>query len=379
MKIFIFVFLTIFLLSSCNQPNTTEIINKNGFELSETERADQKYLYVNSNEAGGGFYKNNNSIYYANVFDSRKLYRYDINADNSVLIADNIEKVLYIRMYDDIIYFTGMPDASVYGGDNRYSIFKISEDGSNLEMVIDYAMNSIIIDEYMYYLDRSQEYIYSICRYNLKNENNETLIDVEQQPYQINVVDNKIYYCTLGNTVVEYCIDTKETKNLAYEEYTLERLQYFDGALYYHSCFVTNKTNAKTLVKKIDLTTYEVETVFDFVEVYEHPKEYEIHGIKLFSLNVTENEIFFSGRLRMKGEQEDELGAFIYDRNTHKIQRIECVDTIDLMSMATYVTDDAIFYMKSVDIDNENKITVLDHYGNNISDHYHGLYVGIEE
>ena len=25
----------------------------------------------------------------------------------------------------------------------------------------------------MYYLDRSQEYIYSICRYNLKNENNE--------------------------------------------------------------------------------------------------------------------------------------------------------------------------------------------------------------
>ena len=133
------------------------------------------------------------------------------------------------------------------------------------------------------------------------------------------------------------------------------------------------------MVKKIDLTTYEVETVFDFVEVYEHPKEYEIHGIKLFSLNVTENEIFFSGRLRMKGEQEDELGAFIYDRNTHKIQRIECVDTIDLMSMATYVTDDAIFYMKSVDIDNENKITVLDHYGNNISDHYHGLYVGIEE
>ena len=96
MKIFIFVFLTIFLLSSCNQPNTTEIINKNGFELSETERADQKYLYVNSNEAGGGFYKNNNSIYYANVFDSRKLYRYDINADNSVLIADNIEKVLYM-------------------------------------------------------------------------------------------------------------------------------------------------------------------------------------------------------------------------------------------------------------------------------------------
>lgn len=379
MKIIVCVLLAIFLLTSCNQESIIDTIGENTVDMTDTVRESQEYLYVNSNEAGGGFYQIEDSIYYANVYDSRKLYKYDVNTDKSVLVADHIERVLYIRIYDDVIYFTGIPDVSVYGGKNRYSIFKINLDGSNLEMVIDNAMNSIIVDNYLYYLDRSQEYIYSICRCNLVNGDTEIIIDVDQQPYQINIVKDRIYFCTFGNTVVEYCIETKETRTLAYEEYTLERLQYFDGALYYHSCFVSNKADAKTLVKKIDLETYEVETIFDFVEVYNHPNDYEIQGIKFFSLNVTDKKIFFSGRLRLKGEHEDELGAFIYDRSKDKISRIECVDTIDLMSMATYVTNDSIFYMKSFDIDNESKITILDHNGNNISNRYHGLFIGTEE
>ena len=47
--------------------------------------------------------------------------------------------------------------------------------------------------------------------------------------------------------------------------------------------------------------------------------------------------------------------------------------------MSTYITDDAIFYMKNKEMDNAKSIVVLDHNGNDISDRYAGMYVGSEE
>ena len=49
------------------------------------------------------------------------------------------------------------------------------------------------------------------------------------------------------------------------------------------------------------------------------------------------------------------------------------------MAMSTYVTDDEIFYIRSSEQDGGISIVVLDHNGNDISDRYAGMYVGIEE
>ena len=62
--------------------------------MGNTALLDNKYLYVNSNEAGGGFYKDDDVIYYANVYDMRKLYAYDIAKDEAVLLVDDIIRVL---------------------------------------------------------------------------------------------------------------------------------------------------------------------------------------------------------------------------------------------------------------------------------------------
>ena len=201
-------------------------------------------------------------------------------------------------------------------------------------------------------------------------------MDSEYMPSQLNIVGNKIYFVICGTTVVEYCIDTKETKTLAYEEYSLERMQYFDGALYYHSCFYAGR--AKSIVQKIDLATYEVEPVFDFTEIYTHQHDYEIESIIPWSLNVTEDKIFIAGIIKMSERSKNEFGAFIYDRNEHTLLRPENNDN-RLLAMSTYVTDDAIFYIKNSEIDGEKSIVVLDHNGNDISDRYAGMYVGTEE
>ena len=176
---------------------------------------------------------------------------------------------------------------------------------------------------------------------------------------------------------MEYCINTKETKILAHEEDKLERMQYFDGALYYHTGYWARRT--KSVVKKIDLATYEVETVFNFNELYTHPQDYEIKSIIPWSLNVTEDKIFIAGIIRMVDSSKSELGAFIYDRNENSIQRLSYNPEIYLMAMSTYVTDDEIFYIRSSEQDGGISIVVLDHNGNDISDRYAGMYVGSEE
>ena len=345
--------------------------------MGNTALLDNKYLYVNSNEAGGGFYKDDDVIYYANVYDMRKLYAYDIAKDEAVLLVDDIIRVLYIRVYDDVIYFSGVPFSEEYGEYYRYSIFKVNKDGSNLELVIDYAMNSIVVGKYIYYLDRKQDFIYSICRYNTQTKESEVLVDSEYMPYQLNIVGNKIYFVSHKKTIMEYCINTKETKILAHEEDKLERMQYFDGALYYHTGYWARRT--KSVVKKIDLATYEVETVFNFNELYTHPQDYEIKSIIPWSLNVTEDKIFIAGIIRMVDSSKSEFGAFIYDRNENSIQRLSYNPEIYLMAMSTYVTDDEIFYIRSSEQDGGISIVVLDHNGNDISDRYAGMYVGIEE
>ena len=345
--------------------------------MGNTALLDNKYLYVNSNEAGGGFYKDDDVIYYANVYDMRKLYVYDIAADEAVLLVDDVIRVLYIRVYDDVIYFSGVPFSEEYGEYYRYSIFKVNKDGSNLEMVIDYAMNSIVIGDYIYYFDRRQDYIYSLCRYNTQTKESEVLVDSEYMPYQLNIVGNKIYFVVQSNTVVEYCINTKETKILACEEIKLERMQYFDGALYYHTGFYAGRN--KSVVKKIDLATYEVETILDITELYTHTHNNEIESIIPWSLNVTEDKIFIAGVLRVGDRSKSELGAFIYDRNENSIQRLSHNPEIYLMAMSTYVTDDAIFYIRSSEQDAGISIVVLDHNGTDISDQYAGMYVGNEE
>lgn len=345
--------------------------------MGNTALYDNKYLYVNSSEYGGGFYKDDDVIYYANVYDMRKLYAYDIAADEAVLLVDDIMRVLYILVYDDVIYFTGVPFSEEYGEYYRYSIFKVNKDGSNLEMIIDYAMNPIVIGEYIYYLDCRQDFVYSICRYNTQTKESEVLVDESEfMPAQLNIVGNKIYFVVNYNTLMEYRMDTKETKPVAHEEYQIERVQYFDGALYYHTGFYTGRSTS--IVKKVDLATYEVETLFDFTELYTCQQDSEMYGINILSMNVTEDKIFFAGKIIMSDRSKNESGAFIYDRNEHSLQRLDNTNN-RLLAMSTYVTDDAIFYMKNYEMDNEKSIAILDHNGNDISDRYAGMYVGSYE
>ena len=80
----------------------------------------------------------------------------------------------------------------------------------------------------------------------------------------------------------------------------------------------------------------------------------------------------------MSDRSKNESGAFIYDRNEHSLQKLDNTDN-RLLSMSTYITDDAIFYMKNKEMDNAKSIVVLDHNGNDISDRYAGMYVGSEE
>lgn len=351
--------------------------------MGNTALLDNKYLYVNSSEYGGGFYKDDDVIYYANVYDMRKLYAYDIAKDEAVLLVDDVIRVLYIRVYDDVIYFTGISlskDYENYGDiifKVNYSIFKVNKDGSDLEMVIDYAMNPIVMGDYIYYLDCSQEFVYSICRYNTQTKESEVLVDkTEFMPAQLNIVGNKIYYVVNYCTLMEYRMDTKETKLVAHEEYQFERVQYFDGALYYHTGFYNGRSTS--IVKKIEPLTYEVETVFDFTELYTHRQDCEMYGIDILSMNITEDKIFFAGTISMSDRSKNESGAFIYDRNEHSLQKLDNTDN-RLLALSTYVTDDAIFYMKNKEMDNAKSIVVLDHNGNDISDRYAGMYVGIEE
>lgn len=298
-----------------------------------------KYLYVNSNEAGGGFYQDGNEIYYANPYDSRRLYKYDVSANTAVMLVDDVIKVVYIRIYDDRMYFTGVSTTSGYGENfdaYRYAIFRANKDDSELEQIIDYAMNAIFIDNYLYYIDRPNEYDYSICGYNLQTNEKEVIIDNQQRPYQMNIVNDKVYYCKLDNTVMEYCISTKEYKELAYEESGLERLQYFKGALYYHSCFEAGENAAKTLVHKIDLATYENSVLFDFLELYDRPEDMELEGLIISSLNTTDGKVFFGGTLRMADRKDNEFGAFVYDIVNNSLIRIGYNSDRNLMAILLF-------------------------------------------
>lgn len=366
--------------------NSLEALSENDSQAAADDSLEalsegEKYLYVNN--FYGGIYKDGDTIYYANTYDYDKLYKYDTVSNTSTLLVDDIEKVMYIRVYNDSIYFTGISRMEDYGEDfEKYhcSIFKVNKDGSDLELIVDNAMNSIISDGYLYFIDQPKsDYMHSVSRIKLKTADDvpekETIIGSDQFPIEladeINIVGDRIYYYNYDEkAIIEYCISTKEAKELAHDEYGLKQLQYFDGALYY-----TNEwgdKDSKELVHKIDLETYEDSVELDFLELYEFPEGKEFVGSEVTSMNVTAEKIFINGAMRTAGQKGREWGTFIYNRADKTLTCIDVGDDKRLVTIFTYVTDDAVFYVRSWTMDMDG-ITVLDHNGNDISEMYSGM------
>ena len=227
--------------------------------------------YVNRTCAGM-LCEKDSGIYYANVFDNMKLYRYDSADNTTTLLTNEVCRVQFISEYDNKIYFTAHP-ADFVNSDNtdfndeteivstKSNIYSIDPDGKNLELLIENAKGSIVTKDYIYFHDSLDNYAFGIYRMNLSSRKIEKLIDrsYECSDMTMNIVGNTLYAYTLAD-IITCDLDTLEIKNITNCKYKngINKLQYRDGYLYYYTY------GYDAAIMRYNISSGEEETVLRF-------------------------------------------------------------------------------------------------------------------
>lgn len=353
------------------ETNTKIIINENETKCDESILNEQEIVYEEIDDttyftidsyyanrtSASRICQNENIIYYSNVFDDRKLYLYNMNTDEDILLTDKVYKVQFISIFGNKIYFSGM----FIDNPENFNIYSIDNNGENLKFEIENAKGAIIDNGYIYYHDSYDDFEFGLYRKNIKTEEVEELLNKEYQcsDMTINIVGDCIYAHNLYD-IIKYNINTHEITNITSGkyEYGLNKLQYHNGFLYYYTYY------ENAMIKRIDVNTGIEEDVLIFNN---GDFWYDV-------LLVTNDYIFFKGSqytVLKDGDSEENIvrGTFKYSISEDKVYKIYNKS----LGPTFYLINDFIIAILSIEDNGTNEIIILDYDGNDISYKYPNL------
>lgn len=307
-------------------------------------------------------YAEDNIMYYRNVFDDSKLYKYDKTTGEKICLTDEVTRVQFISIADDKIYFSG---TNTLIPDETANVYSISPDGQNLTLEITAAKAPIVKDGYIYYHDDVVPFMSGICRKNISTGETETLVsrDYECSDMTINIVDDTIYFDNSGD-IFRYSISKNETANITSGRYdgVIGKLQYRDEYLYYYRN--DYKTGTAAAVKRMNTLTCEEEEIFKFNN----------GDFWYDNLLVTDEYIFFTGcqsSSLKEGEPNENFvrGTFRYSFADDEIEKIYPSS----LGPSLHVAGEYLISIMNEEDNGENDIAVIDLDGNDMIHAFPGL------
>lgn len=225
--------------------------------------------------------------------------------DQKVLVDDKAE---YINIVDDIIYYT----------DAQNQLCSIGIDGKNQKVVVKKKAFYVVVkgQKIYYQSDTDGE---SIFVYDLKTNKNTQLN--KRQSYNLNVVDDKIYY-TSTDGIYSIGIDGKgDEKLLSGKSYMMS---YYENKLY----FSTDDLE----MKSYDLKSQKAENVIDEVGQFMNMNKqyiffYSSKGLMRYDMETTKIETLYNGSIEYCEIIGDKLIITVDQYGSHEEYR--CIMEMD--------------------------------------------------
>lgn len=309
-------------------------------------------LYANRSCAGR-FYGEDGCLYYANVFDELKLYRYDIDANKVSLMTEDVHRVQFISEYDGKLYFSALSLTNDSLGSN---IYRIDKNGDSLELVLENSKAPLIMDGYMFYHDSLDPYAYGVYRMNLKSGQIDELIDktYECSAMTINIVDNILYAGGLTD-IIACDLTTLEIENITrgMHKYGINKLQYSDGYLYYY-----------TYAPEASIMRYEIESKRNETVCVLNDGDFWLDVLLVDGNNI----IFTGSQTQALREEQNEsmyiVGTYICSAKTGDIRQISRV----ALGPTCYIYDNKIIALHTLADAGKNQVIIMDYEGNLLND-----------
>lgn len=287
---FVVLLLFVTLASACGSQHDIQV---NGYSEYFYSNAAQ-YSYIAENKE---------HIYYSNVYDQRRLYRWD--KDNSVheLIAEYLLMSGDITAMDQTVYFSAW-DVSKDKSDVR-NIYRFNTNDSNIEMLIEKAISPLVIEDQIYYL--SDDTPRDVYVYDMKSGTSQVLIEgldciglvytkdvlytisdgkgailrldlktnalqetiVQGGAASLSLYDNVLYFCTIYDKCYGYMIDLKTDKMQKVVDYNNGDF-YFLGItpskqyIYFSGSKLIDNRTTKGMLYRQDRVSCAVEEIAEF-------------------------------------------------------------------------------------------------------------------
>lgn len=248
-------------------------LNQGGHVLFYKDR-----LYMNSDD--GQFVSMNNQL-----------------QDRQILYKGNVE---YVNIVDDVIYYTNEND----------QLCSMDIDGKNQKVILNKKVFYVVVKEnkIYYQFDTDQERIYV---YDLKTNEDKRLN--ERHSYNLNVIDDKIYYTSSDGI---YCLDINSKNDQKLLTGKCSNMVYHNQKLY----FGTSDFN----IRIYDIANKEVETLEQqnvlFMNMNERYIFYSYQGLMRYDMETKEIKRIYNGNINACEIVGDQLivTANGYDSN-HRV------------------------------------------------------------
>ena len=339
--------------SEARKQGGADIINDAIKLYREMEKTEANNNEKNSSLAEDPFYGNRASaarllkvgdvIYYSNVYDDLKLYRYDISTYENVCLVDDLFRVQYISLVDNTLYFSAIS----YEYPEYYNVYSLTEDSKPL-LLIDHASAPLLYEGYIYYFDYTDEFQQGVFRKEITSGITQELIgrSYNCSDMALNVVDNKVFAHNLGDILV-YDLSTGTLENITKGKYTngINKLQLYGQYLYFYTY---GETSA---IIRMNIATYEEQTVLEFNE-----------GNFWYDVMIASNDyVFFTGRQNNAKKEGEEFvsGSYVYSLETQEVSRI-----FDSSGPTCYLYNNIAYCLRSQVDTGSNDMIVFDLKGN---------------
>ena len=319
---------------------------------SENSSSDAYGDLIANRASAGRFYETDDSVWWANVFDDRRLYRWDktksaiaesANAGGAgTLVAGELGTAQYISEYDGDIYF------SATAADDSYNVYRVTD--GEPELFIADAFGALFSDGYVYYHNTADVALHaeSIYRMSLADGKGEKLVDGKGHEWlglTISVADGCLY---LADLVDLYACDleTLELTNLTGGRFAVDgginKPQYRDGAVY----FYTYQYNDNAAIYRYVAATGKIEQVL------------LLNGGDFWCdvLLVDDDRVIFNGRQASQPDEGEQRvrGLYEFDLVTGTITLI----TSDVTGPTCYLAGDDIISIRCAADTGENAVTI---------------------
>ena len=313
-------------------------------DLSKGNDLTDNSLYANRSTVGRLF--GDDALYYANVFDGLRLYRYEPETNTKSLMTDAVHRVQFISEYEGNLYFSALSTANV---GSKSNIYRIDCNGDNLKLVLEGAQAPLINEGFLYYHDALDDYACGIYRMSLDTGEIQELIpkNYECSAMTINIVDNFLYAYGLVD-IFALDLTTMEMENVTngMYPYGIGKLQYSEGYLYYY----TYGPNASIMRYDIKAKTHETVCVFNEGDFW-----YDV-------LLIDGTQIVFTGRQTQalrEDQDESEMirGTYIFDMDTKDIKQLSSTS----LGPTCYIYNHKLIALHTVEDTGTNQVIVTDY------------------